>query len=159
MALGLTVLFRPAGKWSENRGAVAVVGTLAVVAVALALIANGPLGDNLLAKWQGRTVALRSGVVDAGEESAGTVKRLKVTVTNSSSRDVRIVGGSVSCSCTTTTNLPITVPADGEVIVELELMFRGTPGHFDHSFVFFTDDKKQSKLHGVIVGRVADAPP
>ena len=159
VALGLMVVFRPAVKWSDNRGTVVVVGILSVGAVALAVIANDPLGDKLLAKWQGRTVSLRSGVIDAGEEPAGTVKRFAVTVRNASSRDVRIVGGSVSCSCTTTQNLPVTVPADGAAEVEIELKFSGTPGQFDHRLEFFTDDKTQPKLHGVIVGRVAHTPP
>ncbi len=159
VALGLLVLFRPAVKWIENWGTLAAVGALASVAVASAVIANGSLGDKLLAKWQGRTVALRSSVLDAGEEPVGTVKRLTVTVTNASSKDVRIIGGSANCSCTTTQNLPVTVSADGTAEVEIELKFRGTPGQFDHKFEFFTDDKTQPKLHGVIVGRVADTPP
>lgn len=159
VVLGLLVVFRPEWKWSESRRTLAAVGLLVVVASGLAWTARGPFGDKLLAKWQGRTVALRSSVVEAGEESVGAVKRFSVTVTNSSSRDIRILGGSVSCSCTTTQNLPVTVPADGEVVVEIELKFRGTPGQFEHRFEFFTDDKTQPKLHGVIVGRVADTPP
>mgnify|MGYP000877330594 CR=1 FL=1 len=112
VTLGLLMVFRPAVKWAENRGTVAGVVALAVVAGGLVWIANGPVGEKLLVKWQGRTVALRSSVIDAGEETVGTVKRLPVTVTNSSSRDVRLIGGSVSCSCTTTQSLPVTVPAD-----------------------------------------------
>jgi Protein of unknown function (DUF1573) len=159
VALALLIVFRPAVKCAENRATTAAVVVLAAVAGGLAWIASGPIGDKLLAKWQGRTIALQSSVIDAGEETVGTVKRLPVTVTNNSSRDVRLLGGSVSCSCTTTQNLPVTVPADGEVVVEIELKFRGTPGQFDHRFEFFTDDKAQPKLHGVIVGRVADTPP
>ena len=159
VALGLLVVFRPAVRWAENRGTVAAVVVLAVVAGGLAWVASGPVGEKLLAKWQGRTVALRSSVADAGEEPAGTVRRLPVTVTNSSSRDVRILGGTSSCSCTTTRDLPTTVPADGEVTVELELTFRGTPGDFAYNFELLTDDKTQPKLHGVITGRVAGPPP
>jgi hypothetical protein len=159
VALGLLVVFRPAVKWAENRGAFVAVGLLAAVAGGLAWTANGPLGDKLLAKIQGRTVALRSSVIEAGEETADTVKRFPVTVTNSSSRDVRLIGGKSGCTCTTTQSLPVTVPADGEVVVEVELKFRGTPGQFEYPFEFFTDDKTQPKLHGVIVGRVAATPP
>ena len=66
VALGLLVVFRPPNKWAENRGSVAVVVGLAVVA--------------------------------------------------------------------------------GEVTVELELTFRGTPGDFAYPFEFLTDDKTQPKL-------------
>jgi hypothetical protein len=98
-------------------------------------------------------------VIDAGEEPIGTVKRLPVVVRNDSPRDVRLIGGTAGCSCTTTQSLPVTVPADGETTVEIELKFRGTPGDFQHTFEFFTDAKAQPKLHGVIVGRVAGTPP
>lgn len=155
VALGLLVVFRPDLKWSENRGTVVAVGILAALAGGLAWTANGPVGEKLLAKWQRRTVALRSGVVDAGEEPAGTVKRLPVTVANSSSHDVQIIGGTAGCSCTTTRDLPKLVPADGEVTVELQLTFRGTPGDFTHHFELLTDDKTQPKLQGVVTGRVA----
>jgi uncharacterized protein YaiE (UPF0345 family) len=158
-ALALLIFFRPRFKWNENRGAVVLVAVLVVLAIGLAWVANRPLGDQLLARWQGKTIFLRSSVIDAGEESVGTVKQLLLTVTNASSEDIRLIGGSVSCSCTTTQNLPVTVPANGEVIVEIELKFRGTPGQFEHRFDFYTSDKKQAKLHGVIVGRVADSPP
>lgn len=158
-ALILLVVFRPTVKWGENRGSFVAVGLLAILAGGLAWVANGPTGDKLLAKVQGRTVALQSSVVDAGEEPEGTVKPLSVTVTNTSSRDVRLIGGSVSCTCTTTQNLPVTVPAEGQVVVEIELKFRGTPGQFEHRFDFITDDKTQPRLHGVIIGRVADTPP
>ncbi|MCU0705922.1 MAG: DUF1573 domain-containing protein [Fimbriiglobus sp.] len=159
VTLGLLAVFRPKFRWAESRGSLIAVGLLATVAGGLAWTATGPLGDKLLAKIQGRTVALKSSVIDTGEESEGTVKRLAVTVVNTSSRDVRLIGGSVSCSCTTTQNLPATVPADGELTVEIELKFRGTPGQFEHRFEFFTDDKKQPKLSGVIAGRVAATPP
>ncbi len=135
--LGLLVLFRSRVKWSENRGTLAVVGILSVLTGGMAWTANGPLGERLLARWHGRTVYLRSGVVEAGEASEGTVKRLQVTVTNASSRDVRIIGGTANCSCTTTQNLPTTIPADGDVVVEIEIQFRGTPGQFEYKFEFF----------------------
>ncbi len=158
VAVTLLVVFRPRVKWSETRGSVFVSLGLAVVALGLVFVATGPLGDRLLARWNGRTLTLQSSVIDAGEEPSGKVKRLAVVVTNKSDHDIRLIGGSVSCSCTTTVNLPITIPAESEVEVELELKFRGTPGQFDHNFELLTDDKTQPKLRGVIIGRVADAP-
>lgn len=158
-AITVLAVFRPPVRWSEKRVAVGGAAVLALIGFGLAVVANGPLGDKLLARWEGRTVALRMSVVDAGEEPSGTGKRLTTTVVNSSPHVVRLIGGSVGCRCTTTRNLPLTVPAGGEAEVELLLTFQGTPGHFDHTFELFTDDKTQPKLHGVIVGRVADPPP
>jgi hypothetical protein len=158
-ALGLLSLSRPEIKWKENRGSVIAVGALTALTGGLAWVANGPIGNKLLARWQGQTVALRSSVVEAGEAAEGTRRQFPVMLTNSSSRDVRIVGGNADCSCTTTRNLPVTVPASGEVTIEIELKFRGTPGRFEHHFELFTDDKVRPKLRGVIVGRVADTPP
>ncbi|AMV27856.1 hypothetical protein VT84_25865 [Gemmata sp. SH-PL17] len=158
VALGLLALSRPQMRWKENRGAVVAVGTLAALTGGLAWVANGPVGNTLLARWQGQTVALQSSVVEAGEATEGTRRQFPVVVTNRSSRDVRIIGGNADCTCTTTRNLPVTVPASGEVTVEIDLKFRGTPGRFEHRFELFTDDKTHPKLRGVIVGHVADAP-
>lgn len=157
-ALGLLTLSRPQMKWTENRGTVIAVASLTALTGGLAWVADGPVGNQLLARWQGRTVALRSSVVEAGEATEGTVRQFRVVVTNSGSRDVRIVGGNVDCSCTTTQNLPVTVPAFGEVTIEIELKFRGTPGRFEHHFELFTDDKAQPKLRGVIISQVTDTP-
>ena len=44
----------------------------------------------------------------------------------------------------------------GSADLDIEINFKGTPGEFSHRFEFFTDIKTQPKLHGVIVGRVAD---
>jgi hypothetical protein len=157
--LGLLLRFRPQVKWTQNFGSIGVAAVLALAAAGLAIVANGPLGDRLLARWQGRTIYFASSIVQAGEEPVGTKKRLAATVTNASSQDIRLIGGSVSCSCTTTQNLPVTVPAESSLEVEIELQFRGSPGQFEHRFEFFTSDKKQPKLVGVIVGRVADPSP
>ncbi len=159
MALLTLIIFQPGTIWSEARCSVAATVTLAIVASGLALFAGTPTADRLLMSWRhGGNVILSSSVIDAGIEPVRTVKLIPLRVRNVGFREVRILGGSADCSCTTTRKLPVTIRADSEVQIELQIEFRGAPGRFSHAFeLMVVDDMKQVKLHGVIVGEVAEA--
>jgi hypothetical protein len=155
----LLIVFRPAFKFSENIRTLFAVGLLTVFGASLGLIANGPIGDKLMARWQGRTIVLESSVLNAGKEIPGTSKILDLTVINKGPTSVTLIGGSASCSCTTTQDLPVVLPANQQVVITMVFKFRGTNGDFQHNFDLYTDDPAQPNLHGVIVGRVVSDTP
>ena len=132
-------------------------GLLASIAGAAALVANGQTGEVLLAHWRGEPLFLTPSVLDVGASPIGTAKLVKVTLNNRSGKPVRVTGGSVTCSCTATQNLPVSIPADGSADIEIELKFTGTPGRFEHKYQLFTDSDGQPKLYGAITGIVSDA--
>jgi hypothetical protein len=126
---------------------------------ATALLASGPHGERALSWWRGEPLLMTPAVLDAGTAPQGTVKSLAVEVYNGSGRTVRLLGGTVSCSCTVAQNLPCDVAPGTAVQIPIQLTFKGTPGEFQHRFELLTNDKKQSKLQGIIVGTVAEDEP
>ena len=52
-------------------------------------------------------------------------------------------------------NLPIFVPANEMVEVEIEMKFHGGPGLFAHNDQLFTDLAKPPKLTGIVAGEIA----
>lgn len=153
-ALALLAAARPRGPAGRMVRPAATAAVLAGLAAAGALAASGSLGDRALARLRGDPLVLTPAAVDAGADRVDAVRVLRVRVVNRSDRDVRLVGGSTTCICTATRNLPVRVPANGSAEVELELKFTGTPGRFAHRYLLLTDHPVQHKMGGTITGSV-----
>ena len=52
-------------------------------------------------------------------------------------------------------HLPIFVPANEMVEIEIEMKFHGEPGLFAHNDPLFADLAKQQKLTGMVAGKIA----
>ena len=66
--------------------------------------------------------------------------------------------GLLNCVCWNgilVNNLPIFVPANEMVEIEIEMKFHGEPGLFAHKDPLFTDLAKQPKLTGIVPGKIA----
>jgi len=132
-----------------------IVGTLSIFSGLVAFLANGILGDRIMADLQGNLVYVSPSVADIGVHPPGTVKTIRNKIFNRSTKPFRVIGGSVSCNCTLVNNLPIFVPANEMVEIEIEMKFNGGPGMFAHNDPLFTDLAKQPKLTGIVAGKIA----
>ncbi len=132
-----------------------VVGTLSIFSGLVAFLANGILGDKIMANLQGNLVYVSPSVADIGVHPPGTVKTIRNKIFNRSAKPFRVIGGSVSCNCTLVNHLPILVPANEIVEIEIEMKFHGEPGLFAHNYQLFTDLAKQPKLTGIVAGKIA----
>lgn len=157
--LTLLASTRPPGSSANYKQSALVVATLAGLAGGVTALGSSPIGETWAARLRGDSVLLTPAACDLGSTPAGETLTKRVAVTNLSDRDVRLIGGSVSCSCTTTRGLPVTVPAGGTVDIEIEVKVAGTPGRFAHSYELFTDIAAQPKLQGQITGTVSEPAP
>ncbi len=138
-----------------RRPAVIGIGAAVVLGlIGLTLLTRNGVGETWLSRARGEWVAVSPAESDLGEEPAGKVVTFRIEVVNRSGRDVRLIGGTASCSCVATDDLPVTVPANGSVSVSGRILFSGTPGQFKHEYEFFTDLPAQPRVGGRIVGRV-----
>ena len=96
-------------------------------------------------------------VSQAGEGVAGERRTFTVQVTNHGDRPVRVVGGTTTCACIATGDLPITVPPGESRPIEVQMTFRGGTGRFQHNFSLYTDDEKQPVVTARFAGRVIEA--
>jgi hypothetical protein len=124
-----------------------------------ALVARGDTGTKLLARWKGDVLLLRPAVLDFGEGVVGQKVTKQIVITNVTDQPIRLIGGTSGCSCTATEGLPVDVPANGQVTLDIHLTFKGTVGEFSHPFEYLTNANKQSKLPGKLIGRVAADSP
>jgi hypothetical protein len=142
-ATGRRPIFRPL--WGA-------AGLLALAGVSLAVFANDP------AQWLAHQLGLRLAVVpvrtDLGEAEAGTARVIQVVLRNDHDHPVRIVGGSSTCSCVVTNDLPLTIPPRGSQVVNVQIIFTGEPGQFQHQFAFLTDDERQGRVVARVQGTV-----
>ena len=82
---------------------------------------------------------------------------MPVTVENLTGYDIHLIGGTASCSCVATGDLPLTIPAHGQAIAEVQIKFTGEAGQFKHTYKWYTDAPGQPSLTGSIAGRVEAA--
>jgi len=101
-------------------------------------------------------------LVDADSKSTGEVQigeqaTLEFLLSNRSSKPITIFGAKSSCTCTATSDLPMTLPPSSAQTLLVTYRPRpGTkPGTYPESLRLYTDYPTQATLPLVLVGRVA----
>jgi hypothetical protein len=133
-------------------------------ALFLALIAGGFFlwHDNpvaALAQLRGETIAVDPPVSDVGHASAGETRTFEIELLNHNDTPVRIVGGTTSCACIATQDLPVTLSPSGSATISVRMKFTGTPGRFQHRFILYTDNQSQPIVVARFTGRVVASAP
>jgi Protein of unknown function (DUF1573) len=139
------------GLLQSASGAVAI---LALIAGMLLLAIDDPAGA--LARLRGEFISVEPGVSEVGDGVAGEQRTFTIHLANHGERPVRIVGGTTTCACIATNDLPITVPPGASKAMEVQVTFRGVIGRFQHSFTLYTDDEQHSVVRARFAGRVAE---
>ena len=110
-------------------------GAVGLVFGAALLAVTSKEAGRQLAWLRGESLRM-DGDVDAGPATQGETRSVLIMVKNASGADVHLIGGTASCACVATDDLPITVPARGSATVcslrdnirsgrEIEQAFRG----------------------------------
>jgi hypothetical protein len=107
---------------------------------------------------RGDLIAVEPTVSYVGESSPGEHGVFNIQISNHRDRTITILGGTTTCSCITTKDLPITMPPNESRTIAVRINFRGTPGRFQHTFVLYTDDEIQHTLMAQFAGRVIESP-
>jgi len=135
----------------------AILGSvgLALVGMTTSAFADGALGDQFLAYLKRDLVYLSPSYKDIGSHPQGAVAKIQFGIVNKSNYPIKVIGGRVSCNCAILNNLPLIVPANESLDVDIEMNFIGKNGVFTHTFYLFTDSNKNNQLNGIVTGRVS----
>jgi hypothetical protein len=109
-----------------------------------------------LARLRGEAIRVEPAVSEVGVGVPGEEREFTVALVNSTGHTVRVIGGTSSCSCAATGDLPITLAPGETRPVRVTIGFRGGKGMFQARFLFYTDDEKQSEVVARLAGRVAE---
>jgi hypothetical protein len=146
------------GRWRREALTIAAgAGALLTVGLGAVLLAADSPGA-VLARLRGEVLFVDPIVSDLGSAVPGQTHNFMVHVHNRSDRTVKILGGTSTCSCVTTEDLPVAVPPRSSVPVSVRARFGGTTGMFQSQFVFYTDDEHQNRLLARFEGRVLEPP-
>jgi len=110
---------------------------LSLIALGFTLITGDPWAA--LARLRGETLAVIPAVTQLGEGAAGESRTFQVQLRNNSNKPIRVVGGTTSCPCIATQDLPITIPVGGIESIHVTIKFSGSSGKFAHRFVLYSD--------------------
>jgi hypothetical protein len=149
-------LFSRRGAAGALRAIAGVGAVLAVVGLTVFLALKAP--SNALARLRGESVTAGPAAVDVGDGASGEKRSFVVTLTNHTNHPVRIIGGSATCRCVATDDLPIALGPDESQAVHVEMTFRGGEGRFQQRFTFETDDEDQRQITARFAGRVTASP-
>lgn len=133
-------------------------GVVAILGVGLGgiLLAGVHPGD-FLARARGELVSVDPPVTDMGTDVAGQAHRFTVRLQNHSDRPIKIVGGTASCSCLATGDLPISIPPGESAPITVTGSFKGTTGLFQNEFYFYTDEERQHRVLARFKGRIIES--
>lgn len=129
-------------------------GAILVVVVGIFLLLHDePV--RALAQLRGEAVGVEPYVTDVGAGRPGEMRTFTIHLTNYTARPVRVVGGTTSCSCVTTKDLPVELPPARSRTIRVEMRFAGSPGRFLHRFVLYTDNEHQWAVVAHFTGSVS----
>ncbi len=155
LALVALVLWRPPGSPEEGAAAksrtllrvvAGAVTCLVLIVGSFFLISSHQV--HALARLRGEPITVEPAVSDMGDGLAGEERSFTIRITNHSDHQVRVVGGTASCSCFTTDDLPVTLLPGQSHPLTIRMVFRGQVGRFQRRFNLYTDDGQ-----GTIVAR------
>jgi hypothetical protein len=114
--------------------------------------------EQMLAQLRGEVLSVEPRVTYIGTGERGQTQSFTIELQNHSSQPIRIVGGTTSCACMATGDLPITLAPGEAGPLNVQVRFAGSPGRFRHKFVLYTDHEQQRTLTARFTGTVI-APP
>ena len=97
--------------------------------------------------------------VSIGETHRGDNLIVSMTVVNASTKPVRILGSSRSCSCMSETDLPFTLGPGEKRSLPLSVRITGKPRRFDESVEIYSDNPSRSRLTFRVTGSVVTRSP
>ncbi len=134
------------------RGAVALGAGAAVVCGAFFALTT----DRALAFLRGQRISVTPAVSDLGDGRAGEARTFEIRLTNHAATPMSVVGGSRSCGCDPTSDLPIALAPGESRSVRIRMGFAGSPGRFQRSLRLFTNDEAQPEVTARYRGRVVE---
>jgi hypothetical protein len=151
--IALLLLFRPTWNSAEFRcllipTAKVFVGTaviLSMIAVS-GIFVYGSLSATL-AKLRGDELDA-PGYLDFGEATQGEVVVSRASITNYSPLPYKLIGGTSDCSCVTTSEMPLTIPANESVsmLIKFKVPAGSTPGKLTRTAELWTNCDKHRTL-------------
>jgi hypothetical protein len=144
--------------WIKSAGRL-LGGAAAILAVAggvFLLIANDPWSQ--LARWRGEFIIVEPPVSDLGSAPLGERRSFTINLANYGDRYVTCIGGTTTCACTATEDLPITVSPGESKPIRVRMVYRGSTGLFQHRFVLYTDEERQKFVVARFIGEVTEPP-
>ena len=115
-------------------------------------------GQRLLHSRHAPSVAMRGRGADLGMVAPGERRSFDVRVQNISTRQVKIVGATTSCSCLTIDVLPDHLEAGAEDRVQLSLVFPERPGRFEQAVIIYVDAPQLEVTGRIVAHVVGDSP-
>ena len=128
-------------------GAAAILIVLTGIAVALY---GSPAAA--LAQLRGEMLTLSSDYIDFGRGSAGQVMDASVSIYNWTAQPVRLVGGTSDCSCVTTADLPLTIPAGQARVVTIRMKIPATKAGAVTRMAELWTDYPELRIVGLQIG-------
>lgn len=114
---------------------------LGIIALGFTIFTGDPFAT--LAKLRGETLSVNPPITRLGEGTVGESRTFPISLRNYSDKPIRVVGGTTSCACIASQDLPITIRAGETETIRVKIKFSGSPGKFAHRFVLYSDSDER----------------
>lgn len=122
------------------------------------ILTFGSIGAGL-AIMRGDLITVEPAVLDIGQAQRGTTRTVSVDLRNLSNQPLTVIGGTSTCKCVVTRELPLTILPGQVSRLPIDLRFSGAVGDFRQQFVLYVDSVQRPKTVGRLTGRIVDADP
>jgi hypothetical protein len=112
---------------------------------------------HVFSQLRGEHLLVEPTICDVGSGIPGESKAVVIKIRNESNQPIRLVGGTSSCACIVTDELPRTIGPGETMSVQIRVKFTGSEGRFQQRFAFYTDDARHPLVMSRYTGRVVSA--
>jgi len=124
-----------------------------MISVVVAIGVSGLVSySELVNAMNGEVLEVRPHVSRLGESYSGDVVVANLEIVNKSDSPITLLGGSASCGCLLTRDLPAVVGPRASVTIQIFSRASTTPGKYSYRFALFTNHPAQPRIDGGLVG-------
>jgi hypothetical protein len=140
--------------WAQEWSKIGIGVCLLLVLVGGVLLFGFANPAEALAWIRNEAITVDPPIRQVGKGKPGEEQTFDVTLTNRTKRPIRLVGGTTTCACVATSDLPLTIEPGGTQTIEVAVRFVGSPGRFQRLFVLLTDNAKEPEVFARFSGEV-----
>lgn len=159
LALTLLAIYRPLQGTNRQGGRGGLIwfsslATLMIVLAGVGILTYGSL-EAAVAELRDEPLRLNSTFLNVGIGKPGDALVSSVNVSNSAATPIRLIGGTRTCSCIATEDLPLTIEPNrnADIHIRLNLPATGGSGQLTQNVVIWSDYERQPELRLVVSGR------
>lgn len=140
------------GVWTQNsrtsllvssiiQVAACTVTILGLLVFGLSFFTDDPWAA--IARLRGESLQVVPPLTNLGTGVIGEYRKFEIKLINHSDSEITVAGGTTTCACIASSDLPVVIPARGTRTISVSIKYTGSQGAFSHQFALYSNSEER----------------